>query len=173
MLTQSATAGAAIVRARQRLATAGAQLQGVVIDDRIGDAGAGSSGVGDVDRVCDVAARSLGVASGDSLLSLSTGLSGRPLSVDAMVAAMPGLAASVTANAVDAALDVGLWCKVRRAALPGGASVVGFAKGAGMATIQFRSGRWRRQRPRSADETPDAVVTDVAELEAAIAALVT
>ncbi|MBX9944890.1 HAD hydrolase-like protein [Reyranella aquatilis] len=45
------------------------------------------------------------------------------------------------------------------------------AKAAGMATIQFRSGRWRRQRPRSAAETPDAVVTDVAELEAAIAAL--
>ena len=42
------------------------------------------------------------------------------------------------------------------------------AKAAGMATIQFRSGRWRRQRPRSAGETPDAVVTDVAELEAAI-----
>jgi beta-phosphoglucomutase-like phosphatase (HAD superfamily) len=45
------------------------------------------------------------------------------------------------------------------------------AKAAGMATIQFRSGRWRRQRPRSEAETPDAVVTDVAELEAAIAAL--
>ena len=47
------------------------------------------------------------------------------------------------------------------------------AKAAGMATIQFRSGRWRRQRPRSEAETPDAVVTDVTELEAAIAALVT
>ncbi len=47
------------------------------------------------------------------------------------------------------------------------------AKAAGMATIQFRSGRWRRQRPRSEAETPDAVVTDVAELEAAIAAFVT
>ena len=42
------------------------------------------------------------------------------------------------------------------------------AKAAGMATIQFRSGRWRRQRPRSEAETPDAVVTDVSELEAAI-----
>ncbi|WP_425065212.1 HAD family hydrolase [Reyranella sp.] len=42
------------------------------------------------------------------------------------------------------------------------------AKVAGMATIQFRSGRWRRQRPRSEMETPDAVVTDVAELEAAL-----
>lgn len=42
------------------------------------------------------------------------------------------------------------------------------AKAAGMATIQFRSGRWRRQRPRSASETPDAVVTDVAELEVAL-----
>jgi putative hydrolase of the HAD superfamily len=46
------------------------------------------------------------------------------------------------------------------------------AKMRGMATIQFRSGRWRRQRPRSDAETPDAVVTDVAELEAAISALV-
>jgi len=42
------------------------------------------------------------------------------------------------------------------------------AKAAGMRTIQFRSGRWRRQRPRSATETPHAVVTDVAELEVAL-----
>lgn len=42
------------------------------------------------------------------------------------------------------------------------------AKAAGMGTIQFRSGRWRRQRPRSAAETPDAVVADVAELEVAL-----
>ena len=45
------------------------------------------------------------------------------------------------------------------------------ANARGMATIQFRSGRWRRQRPRSEAETPDAVVTDVVELEAAIAEL--
>jgi beta-phosphoglucomutase-like phosphatase (HAD superfamily) len=41
----------------------------------------------------------------------------------------------------------------------------------GMATIQFRTGRWRKQRPRNDAETPDVIVTDVAELEAAIAAL--
>lgn len=46
------------------------------------------------------------------------------------------------------------------------------AKAKGMATIQFRSGRWRRQRPRSMAETPDAIVTDVMELEATIATLV-
>ena len=45
------------------------------------------------------------------------------------------------------------------------------ARAAGMATIHFRTGRWRRQRPRNAAETPDEVVTDVAELEAAIVAL--
>jgi FMN phosphatase YigB (HAD superfamily) len=45
------------------------------------------------------------------------------------------------------------------------------ARALGMATIQFRVGRWRRARPRSPAETPDAVVTDVDELEAAIAAL--
>ena len=45
------------------------------------------------------------------------------------------------------------------------------AKARGMVTIQFRSGRWRKQRPRTDAETPDAVVTDVPELEAAILAL--
>ena len=45
------------------------------------------------------------------------------------------------------------------------------ARTLGLATVQFRVGRWRRARPRSPGETPDAVVTDVAELEAAIAAL--
>ena len=46
------------------------------------------------------------------------------------------------------------------------------ARAAGMATIQFRTGRWRKQRPRTDAETPDEVVTDVAELEAAIVKLV-
>lgn len=45
------------------------------------------------------------------------------------------------------------------------------ARALGLATIQFRVGRWRRARPRSKAEEPDAVVTDVAELEAAIGAL--
>ncbi|SJZ40143.1 FMN phosphatase YigB, HAD superfamily [Enhydrobacter aerosaccus] len=45
------------------------------------------------------------------------------------------------------------------------------AKAQGMTTIQFRSGRWRRQKPRSAAETPDVTVTDVRELEEAIFAL--
>lgn len=42
------------------------------------------------------------------------------------------------------------------------------AKALGMETIRFRTGRHRRQKPRSAAETPDAEVTDVAELEVAI-----
>lgn len=45
------------------------------------------------------------------------------------------------------------------------------AKALGMATILLRGGRHRRQRPRSPAEEPDAVVTDVLELEAAIATL--
>ena len=45
------------------------------------------------------------------------------------------------------------------------------AKALGMATILLRGGRHRRQRPRSPAEEPDAVVTDVFELEAAIDAL--
>jgi FMN phosphatase YigB (HAD superfamily) len=45
------------------------------------------------------------------------------------------------------------------------------AKALGMATILLRGGRHRRQRPRTPEEEPDAVVTDVLELEAAIDAL--
>jgi putative hydrolase of the HAD superfamily len=43
------------------------------------------------------------------------------------------------------------------------------AKALGMTTIRFRTGRYRRQKPRSHAEAPDAEVTDVPELEAAIA----
>jgi HAD superfamily hydrolase (TIGR01662 family) len=45
------------------------------------------------------------------------------------------------------------------------------ARALGMAAIQFRGGRHRKQRPRSDAETPDAIATDVLELEAAIDAL--
>jgi putative hydrolase of the HAD superfamily len=45
------------------------------------------------------------------------------------------------------------------------------AKALGMATIRFRTGRHRRQKPRSPAEMADAEVTDVRELEAAIAEL--
>jgi putative hydrolase of the HAD superfamily len=45
------------------------------------------------------------------------------------------------------------------------------AKALGMATILLRGGRHRRQKPRSPAEEPDAVVTDVLELEAAINSL--
>lgn len=45
------------------------------------------------------------------------------------------------------------------------------AKALGMVTIRFRTGRHRRQKPRGPAEMPDAEVTDVSELEAAIAAL--
>ena len=42
------------------------------------------------------------------------------------------------------------------------------AKALGMATIRFRTGRHRRQKPRSPAEAPEREVTDVAELETAI-----
>jgi len=45
------------------------------------------------------------------------------------------------------------------------------ARALGMAAIQFRVGRHRRQRPRSTAEEPNAMVADVMELEAAIDAL--
>jgi putative hydrolase of the HAD superfamily len=46
------------------------------------------------------------------------------------------------------------------------------ARALGMAAILLRGGRHRRQRPRSLAEEPDAVVTDVMELDQAIARLI-
>ena len=45
------------------------------------------------------------------------------------------------------------------------------AKALGMAAILLRAGRHRRQRPRTPEEEPDVVVTDVLELDVAIDAL--
>jgi putative hydrolase of the HAD superfamily len=45
------------------------------------------------------------------------------------------------------------------------------AKALGMAAILFRTGRHRRQKPRRLAEMPDAIVTDVIELEGVITAL--
>jgi HAD superfamily hydrolase (TIGR01549 family) len=45
------------------------------------------------------------------------------------------------------------------------------AKALGMATIRFRTGRHRRQTPRTLGEAPDVEASDVAELEAAITKL--
>jgi len=45
------------------------------------------------------------------------------------------------------------------------------ARALGMAAVLLRSGRHRRQRPRTPAEEPDIVVTDVLELEAAILTL--
>ena len=46
------------------------------------------------------------------------------------------------------------------------------AKALGMAAIQLRGGRHRRQRPRTPAEEPDAIVSDVTELEEAILRLI-
>jgi FMN phosphatase YigB (HAD superfamily) len=45
------------------------------------------------------------------------------------------------------------------------------ARALGMATIHFRTGRHRRQKARTPAEEPHAIVSDVPELEAAIARL--
>jgi len=45
------------------------------------------------------------------------------------------------------------------------------AKELSMAAVQLRSGRHRRQRPRTPADEPDVIVTDVLELEAAITSL--
>lgn len=136
VLTRNRVCGAPIILARRRLEQS-TLIGGIVINNRIANVVA-SGGVNDAERVCEAAARALGVYSGDGMFSLSTGVVGWPLPVDAMVSAMPSLQKSVLGDnldALDAAesiMTTDQWPKVRTALLPGGARVVGIAKGAGM-----------------------------------------
>ncbi len=87
------------------------------------------------ERLCAEAARALGLAAGE-LLPSSTGVIGWRLPVDAMAAALPRAVEALQRESVlpaaEAIMTTDLYPKVRRAELPGGASIVGIAKGAGM-----------------------------------------
>ena len=136
VLTRNRIAGAPIILARRRLNEA-ALLNGVVINNRIANVVA-PGGVSAAERVCEAAARAFGLYSGDGIISLSTGVVGWALPVDEMVTAMPALALTSQGGKLDAfdaaesIMTTDQWPKLRAAMLPGGASVVGIAKGAGM-----------------------------------------
>jgi glutamate N-acetyltransferase/amino-acid N-acetyltransferase len=132
VFTRNAFPGAPVLVGRRRLAEP--RLGALVINNKISNVCA-PGGVEAAERLCVEAARALGIQPGEVLPS-STGVIGWRLPVDAMAAAMPSAVASLQAASIlpaaDAIMTTDLYPKIRRAALPGGASLVGIAKGAGM-----------------------------------------
>ena len=132
VFTRNAFPGAPVLVGRRRLAEP--RLGAVVINNKISNVCA-PGGVEAAERLCVEAARALGILPAEVLPS-STGVIGWRLPVDAMAAAMPSAVASLQAASIlpaaDAIMTTDLYPKIRRAVLPGGASLVGIAKGAGM-----------------------------------------
>jgi glutamate N-acetyltransferase/amino-acid N-acetyltransferase len=130
--TRNGFPGAPVIIGRTRMAEP--SLAAIVVNNKVSNVCA-PGGVEAAEAVCAAAARALGVRSSE-VLPASTGVIGWRLPVERMVEAMPSVAAALQAESVlpaaEAIMTTDLYPKVRRADLPGGASIVAIAKGAGM-----------------------------------------
>lgn len=132
VFTRNAFPGAPVIVGRRRLG--GARLGAVLVNNKISNVCA-PGGVEASERLCAEAGRALGFAA-EEVLPSSTGVIGWRLPVDAMVGALPQAVAALQREsllpAAEAIMTTDLYPKLRRVDLPGGASIVGIAKGAGM-----------------------------------------
>jgi glutamate N-acetyltransferase/amino-acid N-acetyltransferase len=130
--TRNGFPGAPVLVGRARLAEPA--LGAIIVNNKVSNVCA-PGGVEAAEAVCDAAARALGLRRTE-VLPASTGVIGWRLPTDAMVAAMPEAAAALQGASVlpaaEGIMTTDLYPKIRRAELPGGASVVAIAKGAGM-----------------------------------------
>ena len=134
MFTTNAFPGAPVLVGRERVRSSPA-LQAVVINNKISNVCA-PNGVAASEALCAGAAAQLALPSPSLVLPCSTGIIGWGLPVPDMVAAIPAAATSLQRDSIlPAAVGIcttDLFPKVRCAVLPGGARIVGIAKGAGM-----------------------------------------
>jgi glutamate N-acetyltransferase / amino-acid N-acetyltransferase len=132
LFTRNAFPGAPVVVGRRRLGEP--RLGAVLVNNKISNVCA-PGGVEASERLCAEVARALRLEPTEVLPS-STGVIGWRLPVDAMVKALPAAVASLQAESIlpaaDGIMTTDLYPKVRRFDLPGGGSIVGIAKGAGM-----------------------------------------
>ena len=132
LFTRNAFPGAPVIVGRQRLSAP--RVGAVLINNKVSNVCA-PGGVATSERLCAALAPQLGLAA-DAVIPCSTGVIGWRLPEAAMVAALPAAVAALQADSVLPAAEgictTDLFPKIRRAELPGGASIVGIAKGAGM-----------------------------------------
>lgn len=139
VFTRNRFAAAPIALSREHLRESGGRARAILINAGAANAATGEIGYADALRSTEAAAASLQCRREEILVD-STGVIGRRLPIDALVAAIPRLAASLHRDRVEAAAraimttDTAPKAAERRiAAADGGEiSVVGIAKGAGM-----------------------------------------
>lgn len=131
VFTKNAFPGAPVLVGRKRLEAP--RLGAVVVNNKISNVCA-PGGVEAAEQVCLAAAHTLGLEPTEVLPS-STGVIGWRIPVEAMVGAIPSIAASLKGGSIlpaaEGIVTTDLYPKVRRAEI-GGGSIVGIAKGAGM-----------------------------------------
>jgi glutamate N-acetyltransferase/amino-acid N-acetyltransferase len=130
--TKNAFPGAPIIIGRKRLNDP--TLGAIIVNNKISNVCA-PGGVETSERICAETARLLGL-SANQVLPSSTGVIGWSLPADAISAALPQAIATLAAGSIlpaaEGIVTTDLYPKIRRADLPGGGSIVGIAKGAGM-----------------------------------------
>lgn len=130
--TRNAFPGAPVIIGRKRLE--GAALGAILVNNKVSNVCA-PDGVATSERLCAEIAARLGMDAGQILPS-STGVIGWQLPVDTMVANLDAAVESLQDQSILPAaqgiVTTDLYPKIRRVDLPGGASIVGIAKGAGM-----------------------------------------
>ncbi|MCO5175098.1 MAG: bifunctional glutamate N-acetyltransferase/amino-acid acetyltransferase ArgJ [Trueperaceae bacterium] len=132
--TQNAAAAPCVARDRS-LAAAGGPVRAVIVNSGNANCANGAQGVSDDVAFAAAAANALGLAGPEEVVSASTGVIGHKMPLQALVAAMPRLAAERSADAdgfSKAILTTDLAPKVATASMASGARVLGVAKGSGM-----------------------------------------
>ncbi|WP_293180034.1 bifunctional glutamate N-acetyltransferase/amino-acid acetyltransferase ArgJ [Oceanithermus sp.] len=107
-------------------------VSALVVNSGNANCATGAQGVADDRRMAELAAARLGLAP-EAVLTASTGVIGVPLPVERIERALPALELEDELNAfAEAILTTDTRVKLSERALPGGARVVGVAKGSGM-----------------------------------------
>ncbi|HYE04188.1 MAG TPA: bifunctional ornithine acetyltransferase/N-acetylglutamate synthase [Planctomycetota bacterium] len=133
MFTKNAFPGAPVIIGRKRMA-AGTPLAAIVINNKVSNVCA-PNGVATAERLCERLGQLMNLEEAQILPS-STGVIGWRLPIDFMINALPAAVESLQGKSIlpaaEGIVTTDLYPKIRRVELPGGATIVGIAKGAGM-----------------------------------------
>ena len=132
VFTRNAYPGAPVILARRRLSEE--SLGAIVVNNMISNV-CSPNGLSNAQRTCAAAGKALGLTPEQVIVS-STGVIGWDLPIEEIEAVIPLAVASLQSETAlpvaTGIMTTDLYPKVRRVDLPGGASIVGIAKGAGM-----------------------------------------
>lgn len=126
---------AACVDRNRELAATGAPVRALIINSGNANCSTGQEGIDDNLRMAVAAARQTGLSGPEAVLTASTGVIGQRMPIDAIEAALPRLEEDLgddSSGFAAAILTTDKVFKQVEVELPGGARIVGVAKGSGM-----------------------------------------